>query len=210
APVVLIQVKGHSGNRHNNAADMLAKQGALLPEVPAYVPLPSQPMLQVGPSYRIIDPSIAKVLHQPIQKPEKSNACTDGTDHMSALTAHCNRPALLALQLEHHKKLLEAETEREFWRVAKDVMNPKRVSSGFSAEALKNVFIARMNPVQPVPESFDEVRLEYNHALAAAIPDRTPDETPDRIFSQPFNEEEMAEAKDHLQQYPLTSSKGYD
>ncbi|KAJ7328400.1 hypothetical protein DFH08DRAFT_617400, partial [Mycena albidolilacea] len=28
APMVLIQVKGHSGNCHNDAADMLTKQGA--------------------------------------------------------------------------------------------------------------------------------------------------------------------------------------
>jgi hypothetical protein len=52
--------------------------------------------------------------------------------------------------------------------------------------------------------------VEYNHALATAIPDRTPDDTPDRIFSEPFNKEEMAEAKDHLRQHPPTSSKGYD
>jgi hypothetical protein len=44
-------------------------------------------------------------------------------------------------------------------------MNPKRVSSDFSAEALKDIFIAHMNPVQPVPESFNKVRLEYNIEL---------------------------------------------
>ncbi|KAJ6556108.1 hypothetical protein B0H19DRAFT_1071240 [Mycena capillaripes] len=61
------------------------------------------------------------------------------------------------------------ETEREFWKVAKSIMNPKRILSGFSAETLKNVFVARMNPVVPVPESFDKERLSYNQALAAAI-----------------------------------------
>ncbi|KAJ7926571.1 hypothetical protein B0H13DRAFT_2562297 [Mycena leptocephala] len=86
-------------------------------------------------------------------------------------------------------------------------MNPKRVVSGFSAETLKDVFVARMNPVVPVPASFGQARLNYNQTLAAAIPDRTTDQTAERIFSEPFNEEEMEEAKEHLREHLQQAQK---
>ncbi|KAJ6591001.1 hypothetical protein DFH09DRAFT_975319, partial [Mycena vulgaris] len=130
-----------------------------------------------------------KVSHRPLAKPQK---------------------ALQALQLEHRKRLLEAKTERDFWKVAKGMMAPRQPQSGFSAEVLKDVFVTRMNPVSPVPESFDTARLDLNHALNEAMPEQTVDTSPDLIFSTPFTEEEMEDAKDHLRQHPPTSAKGYD
>ncbi|KAJ7187472.1 hypothetical protein GGX14DRAFT_334383, partial [Mycena pura] len=64
-----------------------------------------------------------------------------------------------------------------------------------------------MNPILPMPETFDKERLDLNQSLNSAMPDRT---SPDLIFSTPFSEDEMGDAKDHLVQHPPTSSRGYD
>jgi hypothetical protein len=209
ASIVFIQVKGHSGNVHNNAADALAKEGARKLCVPNYIP---SAVIPLGNTMNDKAPlfSDPKVLYRTLPKALKAALHAPGADHKSNLTAHRSRPALLALQLEHCKELLEAKTERDFWKVAKGMMTPKRPQSGFSAEALKDVFVTRMNPVLPMPESFDKERFDLNQSLNNAMPEHTVDVTPDLIFLTPFSEEEMGEAKDHLRQHPPTSARGYD
>ncbi|KAJ7256663.1 hypothetical protein C8J57DRAFT_1074829, partial [Mycena rebaudengoi] len=104
APVVFIQVKGHSGNVHNDSADVLAKQGARKPRVANYA---TNRFLARG-----IYPAAAagipgpKVSYRPLPKPTKvgktAHASTSG-DQSSALTAHRGRPELIEMQRNYAK-----------------------------------------------------------------------------------------------------------
>lgn len=209
AAIQFIQVKGHSGNHHHDAADLLAKAGARMATVndftatifPPFITPVSQPD---QPGTKVTATMLPK------RKPPVPPPTDKSESHHSALTAHRHRPVIAAKQLEFRKKLLEAKTEREFWRVAKDIMGTKKTTSNFSAEALKNVFEKRMNPIVPMPETFDPMRMQYNHTLAAAIPEHTIDTTPEHFFSAPFTVEDVAEAKDRLSKHPENSARGWD
>jgi hypothetical protein len=117
-------------NPHYDAADALAKEGARKLRVPNYIPS-SITLLGNTVNDKTILLLDAKVLYRALPKTTKAALHAPGADHKSNLTAHRDRPALLALQLEHRKKLLEAKTERDFWKAAKGMMTPKRPQSGF-------------------------------------------------------------------------------
>lgn len=56
-----------------------------------------------------------------------------------------------------------------------------------------------MNPLDPIPKTFDTNLLNLNIAMAKAIPQQTQDTTEELFFSKPFSVEEMASAKVHLE-----------
>ncbi|PPQ81254.1 hypothetical protein CVT26_015075 [Gymnopilus dilepis] len=106
--------------------------------------------------------------------------------------------------LESHRgrekvRLLNAESEAEFWKVAREILNGREPELPVSAEQLKEVFEKRMNPIQPTPMTFDKSILDLNCAVAATIPEKTEDTTEEKFFSRPFTEEEVARAKVHLE-----------
>ena len=78
-------------------------------------------------------------------------------------------------------------------------MNGKEPTSPVTADELKDVFEKCMNPLDPVPDTFDTHLLTFNNAMAKAIPQRTQDMTEEQFFSKPFSVEEMASAKTHLE-----------
>lgn len=79
----------------------------------------------------------------------------------------------------------------------------------FTAEALKDVFEKRMNPIDPLPSTFDGERLILNHAVAASIPDATQDTTDAQYFSGGFTEGEIERAEIQLRKR-LHSAAGPD
>ncbi|KAK7026263.1 hypothetical protein R3P38DRAFT_2528824, partial [Favolaschia claudopus] len=131
APVVFIQVKGHSGNKHNDAADELAKRGARMPHVPPYTPIPLPMASNLDESADASAPVVPKVSYRPLPRQTKPADHTSTADHLPSLTAHRDRPELLKTQLRWREDLLNAKTERDFWMVAKHIMNPKEVKSDF-------------------------------------------------------------------------------
>ncbi|KAF5311374.1 hypothetical protein D9611_012572 [Ephemerocybe angulata] len=74
----------------------------------------------------------------------------------------------------------------EFWRVFKRLWCASSFETvDFTAEELRVVFEARMNPIVPTPSSFDSERLRLNQiAAAVSLQGTTPDETPLRSFSR--------------------------
>ncbi|CAK5263407.1 unnamed protein product [Mycena citricolor] len=212
APVVLIQVKGHSGNGGNDAADSLAQMGSGEPVATEHThtwPPAFGAIGTVMPYPNTSEPSPSPKL-QYLPLPPKPAALAVCTDHTPSLNVHRGRVELRRKQLEQQMMIVEASTEAEMWRATKKIMNPAPMSSGFSAGDLKAVFEVRMNPISPIPPTFDAERLKIDQELANTIADKTRDTTEDRIFDSPFTVEDMAEAKLRLKEHPPTSAKGYD
>ena len=202
-PVTLIQIKGHSNNKHNDAADQLANMGALLPPVGPYVSLDpanlSYPTLPSSP----MDVYLPKVTAIYINKSNTTNQLhipsNNLSDVCSSIPSHRGREKLRNLKVSLREKLLNSDSEKSFWKTAKVIMNGKEVSSPVTADDLKKVFEKRMNPLDPLPDTFDTSLLKLNIAMANAIPQQTQDTTEELIFSKPFSPEEIASAKTHLE-----------
>ena len=78
-PVSLVQIKGHSKNKHNDAADQLANMGALLSPASPYVNLELDNILQSTPPSSPMDTYLPKVTATYIDK----MATTDPLDFPS-------------------------------------------------------------------------------------------------------------------------------
>ena len=204
-PVALVQVKGHSKNKHNDAADQLANMGALLQPVGAYVSLVPDDLPQPtpppsGPSREVHLPKVtATYINKTITTNQPHLASCNLSNVDSSLPPHRGREKLRDFRVSLRKKLLNSDSEKSFWKVAKAIMNGKESSSPVTADKLKDIFEKRMNPLDPIPESFDTNLLNLNIAMANAIPQRTHDATEEQFFSKPFSVEEMASAKAHLE-----------
>lgn len=148
--MLFVQVKGHGGNHHHDAADALALARAAKPAVTNFIPTVLPPMTTRTPPPVPLGPkvSVQRLAKPTIATPPSTN---NADAHQSALTAHCGRPKVIAKQLQLRKKLLEAKTEKEFWQVAKDIMGTKTKTGAFSAETLKDTFQTRMNPIEVQP-----------------------------------------------------------
>ncbi|KAF5339991.1 hypothetical protein D9611_012378 [Ephemerocybe angulata] len=77
------------------------------------------------------------------------------------------------------------------------------------AELLREVFELRMNPVQPMPPTFDAQCHKLNEAVAATIPNQTEDGTALQFFSSEFVMEEVEVVKLKLRGQ-LKSATGKD
>ena len=202
-PVSLVQVKGHSGNKHNDAADRLAKDGSCLPPIGDYIELglpdvTSCPMAHVQPSHSAVPKVTATYL--PTSEAQKTSrvASAELVDEAS-LPSHRGREKVRDTKILLRDKLLNCENEKMFWKIAKELMNGKESLSQVSADDLKLVFENRMNPLSTTPESFDSSLLKLNLAMAKAIPLHTLDLTFEQYFSKPFSVDEISNAKAHLE-----------
>ena len=202
-PVSFVQIKGHNGNKHNEAADQLAKMGALLPPAGPYVSLDSTNVIHTVPPSSSIDIYLPKVTATYIDNPTTTNQLRlpslNLSDISSSIPPHRGRDKLRYLKISLREKLLSSDSDKSFWKTAKMIMNGKEQTSPITADELKEVFEKRMNPLNPIPETFDTNLLNLNIALAKAIPKHTQDKTQEHFFSKLFSVEEMASAKLHLE-----------
>ena len=82
--VSLVQIKGHSNNKHNDAADKLAKEGALLPPVGPYTALDPEELSLYSPPSSPLDTHQPKVTATYIEEVSNSNDVPQ--DSLSSLT----------------------------------------------------------------------------------------------------------------------------
>ena len=203
--VSLVQIKGHSNNKHNDAADKLAKEGALLPPAGPYTALDPEELSLYSPPSSPLDTHQPKVTATYIEEVSNSNDVPQ--DSLSSLTQsevgssippHRGHEKLRNIKIALREGLLNADSEKSFWKAVKEIMNGKEPASMVTVDELKDVFEKRMNPLDPVPETFDTNLLSLNIEMAKAIPQHTQDMTEEKFFSKPFSVEEVSSAKARL------------
>ncbi|KAF5320338.1 hypothetical protein D9611_011279 [Ephemerocybe angulata] len=201
APVTFRKVKAHSGNKHNDGADELAKQGAGLPAVPPYEVMRGRGdggRGGGGSIGRVVPGDKVKLDMREARRAAGAGGKTVGDEEgHAALTAAHER--WQRKQEELRRELFEARTEMRFWTVLKKLLGEKAAVCGaFTADELMAIFVQRMNMQDPLPDTFDTRRLFLNQAVAATIDDVTEDETMSRVFSREWGMGEIEKAKKRL------------
>lgn len=201
-----MHIKEHSGDYGNDTADALANVGARMPAVESYVfctLLNIEQLAECG----IIPLPLAKVTSDvpelsTIVQPE-SVATADGT-----LLPHRNQDTLQAIQAHNLKLLVNTKSEALFWVAFRDMVNTKSPPPAVDISSLTVSFCCRMNPLAPLPQSFNLVKMATCDLLAASIPCVTVDNTPGQFFSHTFTLEEIEWAKDHISKHRENSATG--
>jgi hypothetical protein len=113
--VVFSQVKGHSGNYHNDAADRLANEGSSLPAVGPYINMNLEDFGEVGTTQIVDNYSMPKV--SALYLPTKV-AYNNGSTHMdlagSLIPAHRGHEKLREIKMSLWDSLLGAKMSRVF------------------------------------------------------------------------------------------------
>lgn len=123
---------------------------------------------------------------------------------------HRGRERFAALREMNRKKVMEAPSSGVFWKEVKRLADPKPAPVSVTANSLKEVFEARLNPPKVLPNQFDATQHGINKVLASLLPEKTEDNTPEGFFSEKWTEDDMARLKDHLRKHSLDSSEGED
>ncbi|TEB19371.1 hypothetical protein FA13DRAFT_1647016, partial [Coprinellus micaceus] len=112
--------------------------------------------------------------------------------------SHRSRNLVYASRQAYKKRLREATSEKDMWRVVHDMMYARRTFNAMPVVRLFESFQKRMNPSPSGHPSFNMDVLLCHQMTSDTIPERTVDQTADTVFSSPFTVDEIAAAKAHL------------
>ncbi|KAJ7201782.1 hypothetical protein B0H12DRAFT_1001861, partial [Mycena haematopus] len=120
--------------------------------------------------------------------------------------SHRGRAREHQLQRENLQSLLNVASNKEFWSLIRGWTDPKQRTAQVSAEQLRDVFEARLNPSEIVPDDFDREERDRHRFLCDILPVSTPDTSPQRTFSRPFTITDIEVAKLHIRTHNIRSA----
>lgn len=206
-------VQGHTGNVHNEAADALAKKGAMLePHVLVYSPPlcrsrhkpathTGTPLLDTPKVYTSL-PAIPVPGEKPMQKLAEIPADNS--------KANKGRVTIQRMQRENLQSLVSCRNDVKFWKHIRGWLDPKKRPTSVSLEQIRLTFENRMNPPEVLPESFDQEAHARFERIARIIPATTTDRSSANYFSRPFSLAELEEVQRRIAKHPGKSATGPD
>lgn len=217
ARVSFKKVKAHSGNAHNDAADRLAKEGTTKPTAPPYLPINREEAEAARCRCEACEGLGEMVALEKVEADlglPRGQALERGwfreTKEQAGAALTVQRRRLREKQLEIRSELYGRPGTKRFWNVLERLKGTKRrVLGDFTVEEEAEVFDGRMNPIDPIPSSYDKCRLELNEEVWATVSEHTEDKSPRGSFSRAYSEEEIQDAKGDLKQ-KLDSAVGED
>lgn len=115
------------------------------------------------------------------------------------------------MQRDNLETLLNVTSNKDFWSSVRGWTDPKHRTAQVTAEQLRDVFVARLNPPEIVPEEFDrEERDRHRCQLSDMLPAETPDTSPRMTFSRPFTISDIEEVRLHIRRHNIKSASGID
>ncbi|KAF7359946.1 Ribonuclease H1 [Mycena venus] len=198
-------------NNHSREALALARKAARNPNIP-----PST-LPVIGERSNVVDGAPvdegdAKVFTSlPEEEPSKVTPVRVTDDDLEPdPPAHRGRARERAMPRENLETLLNVASNKEFWSLVRGWTDPKHRTAQVSAEQLREVFEARLNPPEIVPEEFDRDERERHRWLSDMLPDSTPDTSPHKTFSRPFTIADIEDVKLHIRKHNIKSASGTD
>lgn len=235
APIHFNWVPGHKGNKGNEAADGLARDGAALPmpdadydsqshRVPPpeggygtqTVPVPKVSMSLARSSGVTQKKHEAMFAQEPDLRNEPWFKLSNGKWtqnpalwHERCRSGHRDRANLFSQKQANLERLLAAESRREFWKVINEWCRPSRVHADLDNDLLFDVFEARLQQPREPPPQFDIPLRCHAETLLNSLPQSFADESVDGIFTSEITAENVAAAKVKVMSH-LQTQRGVD
>lgn len=215
APVCFVHIPAHSGNIYGDAADGLAKAGALLvPESQDYVRLCPPPLAVDFADCQCLcvpKPKVSWSLPTEPEAPPTQNRLIAIRRNTANVVSHRRRAYFRELQDVQLNRLLEARfASARFWAIYRKMADSKNVPVAVSLERLANAFRSRMNRSVTLPIWWDHHEWVRRKDLADSIPARTIDYSDGQWFSRPWVIADIEWCKDHIKTKGPGSASGLD
>ncbi|KAJ8092725.1 hypothetical protein PM082_007054 [Marasmius tenuissimus] len=111
---------------------------------------------------------------------------------------HGNREKECTTQSHNLKRLISTHTGAKFWKVIRKWTDEKSRLAKVTAQQLKEVFKARLNPIVPAPTHFHSAYQQLYDDVSAAIPLCTTDHSAKQVWSHNISEAEVTTVKEKL------------
>jgi hypothetical protein len=116
-------------------------------------------------------------------------------EEQEKVESHRGRGKMRLLRLRLHSLLLRCRSEREHWKILRDILDKKKPTPQVALAELYPTMKGRMNPPLRLPPSFDMPARDRAREYNDSIPDVTVDTTPECFFSRLFTLDDIELAK---------------
>ncbi|KAF5382394.1 hypothetical protein D9757_009790 [Collybiopsis confluens] len=204
-----IWVKGHNGTAQNEKADELAKVGLQKDKINDYCSITGPPWMVTLTEYVTEVKERVKVSTDLPENSEIKQTDEKEKGHIKIIS-HRGRSRVASIQEYNLEKLRKCKTNAQFWMLYKNWLDPKARDFELSLQQLHAEFKARMNESLVPSVQLNHQHLSYVKHLNAMLSEDNVDETEEGFFSRDIEEDDVAEAKEHIWEKNLNSAKGSD